>query len=47
MTMPDFFAFYYFSTRFEMAKKGARIEPKAEGNMINLANKFTALSSNN
>lgn len=33
--------------KFEMAKKGARIEPKAEGNMINLANKFTALSSNN
>lgn len=33
--------------KFEMAKKGARIEPKSEGNMINLANKFTALSSNN
>jgi len=33
--------------RFEIAKKGARIEPKAEGHMINLANKFTALSSNN
>jgi len=33
--------------RFEIAKKGARIETKADGGMINLANKFTALSSNN
>ena len=36
-----------YTIRFELAKKGARIEPKAEGNSINLANKFTALSSNN
>jgi len=33
--------------KFEMAKKGARVEPKAEGNHVTLANKFTALSSNN